>query len=121
MQDEYEEILKWLGRLNFSIPHLPKNLHATDTEGVAYSVAYPIQGLLKYHGMSDFKHRIANFSSISLNNDCALTRTFVSADKSLSSDKIILKTLLERGLEAISPIIRQPLPNPQPKSIAVKQ
>ena len=63
-------------------------LGAADPRGQAAARAYPIQGILKYHGMSDWDWRIAYLPSISLNNDAAYTLTRVVFDPDLSADEV---------------------------------
>ena len=85
-----EEIIKFLKSKNVILPSLPKSLKAKKNEGEAFALAYPIQGLLKYHGLADKEQRIANFSSISLNNNAFLTVTYVRFSKNLQTDRLIL-------------------------------
>ncbi|UYP47315.1 Phosphomevalonate decarboxylase [Candidatus Lokiarchaeum ossiferum] len=80
----FEEKKKW----DFSF--IPESQVCDFEEGESYSIAYPIQGLLKYHGMADHNHRIAYFPSISLNNDSAFTISYLKLSKEFSEDKFIL-------------------------------
>jgi diphosphomevalonate decarboxylase len=47
-----------------------------------------MQGILKYHGLSDWDYRIAYLSSISLNSDAAHTITYVEFVPDLATDDI---------------------------------
>lgn len=69
---------------------LPDASTCDTDEGDSYVVAYPIQGLLKYHGMTDHDNRIGYFPSISLNNDSAFTITYLKLSNKLSKDKFVL-------------------------------
>ena len=74
----------------------------------AYSIAYPIQGLLKYHGMSNEDERIAYFSSISLNNSCAKTITYIKLlDSNQENQFIINGEKLEEKNRAYQRILHQ--------------
>lgn len=90
MEKDYQAILQTLKRFKVEIPPIPSELKAIVVEGEAFAIAYPIQGLLKYHGLADYGHRIANFSSVSLNNTSAYTLSYVKFDQSLSDDNFIL-------------------------------
>lgn len=54
--------------------------------GVAAARAYPMQGVLKYHGMSDWDWRIAFLPSISVCNDAGYSLTLVEFDPTLDHD-----------------------------------
>ncbi|MCP4761873.1 MAG: hypothetical protein GY870_08825 [archaeon] len=69
---------------------LPEKKKAENTKGEAFSIAYPIQGLLKYHGMSNIEHRTAFFPSLSLNNDSVYTITYLKFDDKFEIDRFIL-------------------------------
>ncbi len=91
LKKDYEEILQALDVNNYFIPEIPTNLEFRRDSGEVYSMAYPIQGILKYHGFSgDPNNRIAYFPSISLNNSCANTISFLKFDKNLKEDHAIL-------------------------------
>ena len=57
-------------------------------------MAYPIQGLLKYHGLSDPLQRIAYFPSISLCNDAIMTITYCK----FSPNEIMIHSLSMENL-----------------------
>jgi phosphomevalonate decarboxylase len=54
----------------------------------ASAVAYPIQGLLKYHGLADFERRIPYHNSISVCTEPTQTHTTVEADQTIDSDSV---------------------------------
>jgi diphosphomevalonate decarboxylase len=60
-------------------------------------MAFPIQGILKYHGMSDWGHRIAYLPSISLNNAGAQTKSYVVFDSKLREDVVVINENIARG------------------------
>ena len=62
-------------------------------EGSGAARAYPIQGILKYHGMADWALRTAYLPSISLNNDAAYTLTLVQFDAGLDTDLVTINGL----------------------------
>jgi len=90
LKKEAEEISVFLKKKGISLPSLPKNLKAIKDEGEAFTIAYPIQGLLKYHGLANKEHRTANFPSISLNNNAFFTVTYVKFSKNYQKDRFIL-------------------------------
>ncbi len=90
LKKEAEEISVFLKMKGISLPSLPKDLKARKNEGEAFTIAYPIQGLLKYHGLANKEHRTANFPSISLNNDAFFTVTYVKFSKDFQKDRFIL-------------------------------
>lgn len=54
----------------------------------ASAVAYPIQGLIKYHGLADFERRIPYHASISVCTEPTETHTTLEANESLADDRI---------------------------------
>ncbi|HHX65009.1 MAG TPA: GHMP kinase, partial [Chloroflexi bacterium] len=67
--------------------------------GVAAARAYPIQGILKYHGITDWDWRIAYMPSISVNNDAAYTVTWVEFDPVLTDDRVTIGGQEAQGRE----------------------
>ena len=65
--------------------------------GAAAARAYPMQGVLKYHGMSDWDWRIAYLPSVSLCNDAGDTLTLVEFDPDLPSDTLTIGGAPARG------------------------
>lgn len=59
-------------------------------KGIAAAIAYPIQGILKYHGMADWFWRTSYMPSISLNNDASYTITMVEFDPKYGEDQVFL-------------------------------
>lgn len=61
----------------------------------ASAVAYPIQGLVKYHGLADFERRIPYHASISVCTEPTRTHTTVESSQSLGTDSVTIdgKTL----------------------------
>ena len=59
-------------------------------EGAAAARAYPIQGILKYHGLVDWQLRTAYLPSISVNNDAAYSLTLVQFDAGLTDDQVAI-------------------------------
>lgn len=96
------EILKELKR-HYKIEEYPEIEKKKKLEGTAIAQAHPIQGILKYHGMSDWNYRTAFLPSISLNNDAAKTITFVKFDSSFKQDSGIVngKEVQGRDMERI--------------------
>jgi diphosphomevalonate decarboxylase len=66
----------------------PSRFDGGRKEGIAAARAYPIQGILKYHGMADWGLRTAYLPSISVNNDAAHTLTLVAFDTGLDDDQV---------------------------------
>jgi diphosphomevalonate decarboxylase len=86
LKNDYEEILNYLIKKEYNIQELPIKREKITEYGEAYSLAYPIQGVLKYHGILNKTNRIAYFPSISFNNNSAFTVTYLKFDKELKSD-----------------------------------
>ncbi len=101
LKNDYHSIIDFLNENGYIQPILPNNLKIIKSEGELFSIAYPIQGLLKYHGLSNKYHRTAYFPSISLNNDVVFTITYLKFSKNLKSDKFIFngKEILEKTRE----------------------
>lgn len=86
-----------LDEMGYVIDDYPTRLGLGNPEGVAAARAYPIQGVLKYHGMPDWRWRTAYLPSISLNNDAAETWTVVEFDPDLPSDTLTMNGVKESG------------------------
>ena len=65
--------------------------------GVAAARAYPIQGVLKYHGLADWALRTAYLPSISVTNDAACTLTLVEFEESLDADLVVINGAVATG------------------------
>ncbi len=99
MQAAHAQILAALVRHGVVVAPYPRQLPPANERGVAAARAYPMQGVLKYHGLSDWTHRIAYLPSISLNNDAAHTVTLVEFDPALSTDEATLGGATAHGRE----------------------
>ncbi|MHA1269384.1 MAG: diphosphomevalonate/mevalonate 3,5-bisphosphate decarboxylase family protein [Candidatus Helarchaeota archaeon] len=86
LEKDYLFIKDFIIKKGYTIPILPKRINEINDEGESFAIAYPIQGLIKYHGLADFQNRIAYFPSISLNNSSAFTISYVKFDKNLKHD-----------------------------------
>ncbi len=102
MAKDNREILAALEK-NYKIEQYPKIGRKNALDGEALASAYPIQGILKYHGMSDWKYRIAYLPSISVNNDAAKSLTYVKFDSSMKNDRAFIngKEAAGRDLERV--------------------
>ena len=89
LANDNEEIKNYIEKSGYLIDPWPESLTAIHLEGEALAIAYPIQGLLKYHGMADVNRRIAYFPSISLNNGVCSTQTYIKLSTSLKADQLI--------------------------------
>ncbi len=90
MRAAHQRLLAALLRHGYVVPPYPAERLPGRPDGQAAALAYPIQGVLKYHGLSDWAQRIAYLPSISVNNDAAHTVTLVSFQPSLAGDRLIL-------------------------------
>ena len=90
LKSDYDGILEILAKKGYLIEPVPQNLEAKKEIGESIAQAYPIQGLLKYHGLADGINKIAFFPSISLNNDCAQTISYLKFDKSYEEDSAVI-------------------------------
>ncbi len=83
-------ILEALQAHGIAIEPYPRQPLQGRPSGAAAAKAYPIQGILKYHGLADWRLRIAYLPSISVNNDAAYTLTWVAFDPHLAEDEVII-------------------------------
>ncbi|MHA1453880.1 MAG: hypothetical protein ACTSRD_13545, partial [Promethearchaeota archaeon] len=90
LNQDYHEILQTLIHSKYVIESIPQSQKVENISGEAFSLAHPIQGLLKYHGMFNPVKRIAFFPSISLNNGAFSTITYLKFDSHLSRDIFVL-------------------------------
>ncbi|MHA1491707.1 MAG: GHMP kinase [Promethearchaeota archaeon] len=90
LKKDHDEILDYLIKKEYIIQSLPKNPKVKKDHGEALALAYPIQGVLKYHGYANLEHRIAYFPSISFNNNCGFTVSYLKFDKKLKKDLAFL-------------------------------
>jgi diphosphomevalonate decarboxylase len=97
MQAAHARILSALAAQQICYADYPRNLPAGNPHGRAAARAYPMQGVLKYHGLSDWQWRIAFLPSISLNNGAAHTTTYVAFDPALPADEAIIGGIPAHG------------------------
>lgn len=85
-----DDILDALERHGLAIPDYPTFDQPGDPRGVAAARAYPMQGILKYHGLADWEWRTAFLPSISVTNDAAYSITLVEFDPDLKDDEAVI-------------------------------
>jgi diphosphomevalonate decarboxylase len=90
LHKDHNEILQFLIKKDYQIQDLPSKPNAIKEEGDSFTLAYPIQGILKYHGIANPNHRIPYFPSISVNNDCGFTVSYLKLDKDIKNDRVFL-------------------------------
>ncbi len=102
MKESNERILEYINK-KYKIEDYPSVPKLDNLEGEGAAIAYPIQGILKYHGLSDWNSRIAYLPSVSLNNDAAKTVTYVNFNPSFKKDKVFIndKEAQGRDLERV--------------------
>lgn len=103
MRAAHDDILNALHRYGITFPDYPSLDRPGNPRGVAAARAHPMQGVLKYHGMTDWEWRIAYLPSISVCNDAAWTLTLVEFDPYLSDDVAVIGgvTATGRDLERV--------------------
>jgi len=99
MRASHEQILAALRAHGIAVAPYPATLPAPNERGLAAARAFPMQGVLKYHGLADWRYRTAFLPSISVNNDAAQTVTLVEFDPRLSADEATLGGLPAQGRE----------------------
>jgi len=99
MRAAHQEIVVKLRELGIEIADYPDLKNKGQEEGAAAAKAYPMQGVLKYHGMTDWDWRISYLPSISVNNDAAYSLTLVSFEKQLSQDDVMIQGMKSSGRE----------------------
>ncbi|MEA3408226.1 MAG: GHMP kinase [Chloroflexota bacterium] len=90
MKAAHLQIYEHLQRWGIIVPDYVDYTGRGRAAGSGAAKAYPIQGVLKYHGMADWHWRTAYLPSISVNNDAAYTITLVRFDPTLKQDTIHL-------------------------------
>jgi diphosphomevalonate decarboxylase len=90
LQEDHQGLLLALAAAGLTYEPYPTSLGDGQREGAAAARAYPIQGILKYHGMADWDLRTAYLPSISVNNDAAYTLTLVRYDAGLPADEVVI-------------------------------
>lgn len=104
LRKDTAEIKSFFQQEGYKFQDIPEDLNALKDEGEAYAIAYPIQGILKYHGFyGDPRDRIAYFPSISFNNDSLYTLTYIKLDSHYQDDRVILNgtEIKGEGLERV--------------------
>ncbi|MGI6368110.1 MAG: diphosphomevalonate/mevalonate 3,5-bisphosphate decarboxylase family protein [Anaerolineae bacterium] len=87
---EHARLQTELTRRGLDTEAYPASLPAGLPNGTAAARAWPIQGILKYHGLANWGLRTAYLPSISVNNDAACTLTVVQFDTTLLTDEVII-------------------------------
>lgn len=87
MRAGHAHILAALAAHGVAYDAYPRHIPDPRSRGRAAARAFPMQGVLKYHGLSDWASRIAFLPSISLNNSAAHTTTLVEFDPGLAADR----------------------------------
>jgi diphosphomevalonate decarboxylase len=82
-----DDIVAHLRAAGYTIPGYPQFDRPGNSRGVAAAKAHPMQGILKYHGMSDWSARVAYLPSVSVTNSAAHTTTIVSFDPDFDRDE----------------------------------
>ena len=95
LQKDYNEILQLLIKKGYDLGRIPVKRSAKREEGEAYAIAYPVQGLLKYHGFHNPEEHLAFFPSISINNGSIYSVSYLKFDKNLEDDRVVLNGSLE--------------------------
>lgn len=99
MNKDHQEILSILQNCGIDIPEYPNLKNKGNEEGEAAAKAYPMQGILKYHGMTDWEWRTSYLPSISVNSDAAYSLTLVEFNKSLKQDEVTIQGVKSTGRE----------------------
>ncbi|MFX1357769.1 MAG: diphosphomevalonate/mevalonate 3,5-bisphosphate decarboxylase family protein [Promethearchaeota archaeon] len=83
---DYDEIRQVIVKKGYNFDDLPIQTNGKNKIGEAFTIAYPIQGVLKYHGLTDSINKIAYFPSISLNNNSLFTISYLNFNEDLKED-----------------------------------
>jgi diphosphomevalonate decarboxylase len=89
MAADHQRLLAALAAAGLAVPDYPVRLPGRE-RGAAAARAYPIQGILKYHGMADWHWRPAYLPSIAVCNDAAYSLTLVEFDPDLADDQVFI-------------------------------
>ncbi|HSH00998.1 MAG TPA: GHMP kinase [Anaerolineae bacterium] len=90
MRADHEQILAALAAEGYEVEDYPDLAGQGRPQGAAAAKAYPIQGVLKYHGMTDWEWRTTYLPSISFNNDAAYSLTYVAFDGEWTDDVVVI-------------------------------
>lgn len=97
MRAAHEAIQAALRQQGVAWADYPRRLPPANPRGSAAARAYPMQGILKYHGLSDWDWRIAFLPSISVCNDAAYSLTYVAFDPDLAADSAVIGGVAAQG------------------------
>ena len=86
MRTAQAKILEALQSAHINIEKYPVLRDLAKRKGIAAAKAFSMQGILKYHGMTDWDWRIAYMPSLSVNNDAAYCVALVEFDPDLHAD-----------------------------------
>ncbi len=89
MAADHRRLLAALAAAGLAPADYPRRLEGRP-RGVAAARAYPIQGILKYHGIADWHWRTAYLPSISVCNDAAYSLTLVEFEPNLDDDEVYI-------------------------------
>jgi phosphomevalonate decarboxylase len=98
-QQQLVVLLAALRARGLSFDEYPQFERRGNERGAAAARAFPMQGVLKYHGMSDWDWRIAFLPSVSLCNDAGETLTHVAFDPDLPADEVTIGGRVAQGRE----------------------
>ena len=90
MRADHHKILALLADYGYAIEDYPDLRGQGHPDGAAAARAYPIQGVLKYHGMADWQWRTTFLPSISVNNDAGYSLTLVEFSAARSADDVTI-------------------------------
>jgi diphosphomevalonate decarboxylase len=99
MRADHEQLLAALRARNLGFDEYPQFEQRGNEHGVGAARAFPMQGVLKYHGMSDWDWRIAFLPSVSLCNDAGETLTHVAFAPDLPADEVVIGGRVAHGRE----------------------
>ncbi len=97
MQATHTAILEALAKHNLGFAAYPVFDRPGNPRGAAAARAYPMQGILKYHGLSDWDWRISYLPSISVSNDAGYSLTCVEFDPDLAADTVVIGGQMAQG------------------------
>ncbi|HWQ15775.1 MAG TPA: GHMP kinase [Roseiflexaceae bacterium] len=90
MAVDHRALLAALHARGLAVEDYPRLEGRGRARGSAAARAYPMQGVLKYHGMADWDWRTAFLPSVSLCNDAGATLTHVAFDPDLPADTVVI-------------------------------
>ena len=99
MRADHGRILRALDDYGLVFDDYPALEGSGCPKGIGAARAYPIQGVLKYHGLADWHWRTAYLPSISVTSDAAYTVTLVEFAPAFGGDAIIINGRAAGGRE----------------------